>query len=699
MGVRQLQRVRRHHRSDGLVLFQSNHCHALTVAGGLGRDLRRANQQHPAGAGADGKLGLLRQEEELCQRFLVAVGLQQLAAVLLGGVGAERNFRALAAGKEEQHIAAVVAGDHHGEHVLALVHAQTARDENAHLGHLAVLQLSQTHLVHLLLVGKEQRFYVVAGLDLLHDLVAFFQLVGTGGAQTLRRDLFEVALAGKEHRHGVIRRFFLLGAVLILRQIVQDLAAAGLAVLLGNIVQLIDDDAAEAGGLCKDIVQVGNVLLQLFDLAGALEDIFPVQMTQLDLGHIVGLYFIDAKTDHQVGHHFGLFLGGADNFDCLVNVQQDSSKTLEQVQALFLAVQVVVGAAAHALHAEGRPLLENFAHAHHAGLAGHQNIEVSAEAVFQRGSLKQLCHQLVGIHAALEVQCQLQAVQVGLVTHVADLLDLAGLDQLCDLVHDGLHRGGWRDLGDLDHVFAQHHIVAGAYLHAAAAVLVNFTHLRFIVQNLTAAHEVRGRHGGGDVVVLVLHQGHGGGAQLCQIERADVAGHAHSDAQRVVGQNGGEGDRQQGRLGGGAVVVGHKVHGLLVDIPEQLLTHTLQLCLGVTGSSAGHIAAVGLAKVALAVHKGHQQALVTAAHAHHGVVDGGIAVGVQVHGAAHDVGRLGACALEQAHLVHGVQQLAVCRFEAVDLWQRAADDDAHGVGHIVGFQRAGDGVLQHTAGI
>ena len=55
------------------------------------------------------------------------------------------------------------------------------------------------------------------------------------------------------------------------------------------------------------------------------------------------------------------------------------------------------------------------------------------------------------------------------------------------------------------------------------------------------------------------------------------------------------------------------------------------------------------------------------------------------------------CALEQAHLVHGVQQLAVRRLEAVDLRQRAADDDAHSVGHIVGFQRAGDGVFQHAA--
>ncbi len=89
----------------------------------------------------------------------------------------------------------------------------------------------------------------------------------TGGAQALGRDLFEVALPGKEHRHGVIRHSFFLGGGVLLRQIVQDLAAAGLAVLFGYIVQLIDDDAADAGGLCQNIVQVGNVLFQLFDLA------------------------------------------------------------------------------------------------------------------------------------------------------------------------------------------------------------------------------------------------------------------------------------------------------------------------------------------------------------------------------------------------------------------------------------------------
>ena len=35
-------------RLDAQMCIRDSHCHALTVASGLGRDLRRANQQHPA---------------------------------------------------------------------------------------------------------------------------------------------------------------------------------------------------------------------------------------------------------------------------------------------------------------------------------------------------------------------------------------------------------------------------------------------------------------------------------------------------------------------------------------------------------------------------------------------------------------------------------------------------------------------------
>ena len=84
----------------------------------------------------------------------------------------------------------------------------------------------------------------------MDDLIALFQLVGTGGAQALGRDLFQVALTGEEHGNRIIRDGFLFGTALLLGQIIQDLAAAGLGVLFGHIVQLIDDDAADAGRLC-----------------------------------------------------------------------------------------------------------------------------------------------------------------------------------------------------------------------------------------------------------------------------------------------------------------------------------------------------------------------------------------------------------------------------------------------------------------
>ena len=49
---------------------------------------------------------------------------------------------------------------------------------------------------------------------------------------------------------------------------------------------------------------------------------------------------------------------------------------------------------------------------------------------------------------------------------------------------------------------------------------------------------------------------------------ANIVDLYNRNAQCVVGQNGREGDRQHRRFGGGAVIVGHKIHGILVDIAE-----------------------------------------------------------------------------------------------------------------------------------
>ena len=70
-------------------------------------------------------------------------------------------------------------------------------------------------------------------------------------------------------------------------------------------------------------------------------------MAQLDFGHVLGLHLVDAEANHQVGYDLGFLCGIAHNFNCFIDIQQDSFQAFEQMQALLLALQIVVGAAAH----------------------------------------------------------------------------------------------------------------------------------------------------------------------------------------------------------------------------------------------------------------------------------------------------------------------------------------------------------------
>ena len=70
-------------------------------------------------------------------------------------------------------------------------------------------------------------------------------------------------------------------------------------------------------------------------------------------------------------------------------------------------------------------------------------------------------------------------------------------------------------------------------------------------------------------------------------------------------------------------------------------------------------------------------------------------MGVETHGLAHDVGGFGPAAGQEAHLVHSVEELSVGGFEAVYLRDCSGDDNAHGVGHIVGLESFGNRLLRY----
>ncbi len=347
------------------------------------------------------------------------------------------------------------------------------------------------------------------------------------------------------------------------------------------------------------------------------------------------------------------------------------------------------------LRPPGGPFLQNLPDAQHLGHPGNQDVEVAGEGILQGRLPVELGHQLIRVHAPLEVNGQLQSGEVRLVPHVGNLLGLAGFDQLRHLVQNGLYRSGVGDLVDLNEVFLFDIAVFGPDLHAAPAGVVDLPQDCGVADQLAAGGKIRGQQRLRQVAVRVFEVGDRGVADLFEVKPAELRGHAHGNAAVGGDQDIGKGGGQQGRLLHGVVIVVHKVHGVAVDVLEDFLADGGQLCLRIPGSGPGHVPGVTLAEVALGVHKGGQQGAVAPGEADHGVINGGVPVGVQLHGLAHDVGRLGAGLCEEAHLVHGVEQFAVGGLEAVDLRDGPGDDDAHSVGHVVGLQGIGDGLLHH----
>ena len=177
--------------------------------------------------------------------------------------------------------------------------------------------------------------------------------------------------------------------------------APGLAVLVGHGLELLDDDVPDLLLRAEDLLELLDLLGQSFGVGDALEDILLIDVAQLDLRHKLRLHLVDAEADHQVGDDLGVGLGLADDFDGQVDVQEDLFKTLQEVQPVFLLLELEVNPALDAPGAPGRPLLENLPHPKHLGASFDENVEVAGEAVLEGRQAHQPRHELLGIHAPL----------------------------------------------------------------------------------------------------------------------------------------------------------------------------------------------------------------------------------------------------------------------------------------------------------
>ena len=198
-------------------------------------------------------------------------------------------------------------------------------------------------------------------------------------------------------------------------------------------------------------------------------------------------------------------------------------------------------------------------------------------------------------------------------------------------------------------------------------------------------HQLAGRDLG------VVDVGAAGVDHLAEIVRRDIGRHADRDASGAVDQQVRKARRQHHRLLAAVVVIELEINGVLVDVLKERLRRAREAHLGV--AHRRRRIAVHRAEVALAVdqRQAHGEIL---GHAHHGVVNRGVAVRVVLaHHVADHAGRLARRLVGRvAGLVHGEQDAPVDRLQPVaHVGQCAGDDHAHRVVEVGAFHLLLDG--------
>ena len=101
--------------------------------------------------------------------------------------------------------------------------------------------------------------------------------------------------------------------------------------------------------MSQDILHLLDVGSELFDVLRSFENILAVEMTELDLGNIIRLDFINSEADHQIRNDLALLLGRADYLDSLVDIKENFLQALEQMKLILCLAQVKINSALDAL--------------------------------------------------------------------------------------------------------------------------------------------------------------------------------------------------------------------------------------------------------------------------------------------------------------------------------------------------------------
>ncbi len=458
-----------------------------------------------------------------------------------------------------------------------------------------------------------------------------------------------------------------------------DLRAAGIvlgvAVLLLDVGKLVPHQGPAAGLVAEQRADLPRARALVAELGLDHLNLEPRQAIQFQLEDGVGLLGVEREALDDLLRRVGLAVGLADDADDLVERVEDLLEALEQVDALLQLRQLVLQAAGHHFQAEVEEVPEHLLQVEALGTADlgilgrHEARQVDGEGVLQRGVLEQVRHHQVLVGAALQLQLDSHIVG-GEIADVHEVRHLPAEDDVADLLDELRLVDAVGHAGDVEQLAAARdhaHLPGGADADRARAGAVDLLQLVGRVQDVAAGRKVRSLHPAAQLhrcQVRIVQQLHQRGADLVQVVRRDVGGHAHRDAGGAVDQQVRDARRQHHGLLPRAVVVRPEVDRLLLDLLQHFVGDPLQAALGVAHRRGG--VAVERAEVAGAVHQRIAQRE-RLRHADQRLVDRRIAVRMEV--AHHVADHLRALAVlgvgGQVLLPHRVEDAALHRLQAV----------------------------------
>ena len=186
----------------------------------------------------------------------------------------------------------------------------------------------------------------------------------------------------------------------------QQQRATRRAQAIRDLAQLLLHECAQQLRILQDLAQRRDLRQQLVALGLQLDARELREAAQAQLENVVGLGLGQVERRHEALSRDLRIVGGPNDRDDVVNVQDRDEQAFDQVQAVLALLQAEAAAARRDVQAVIEEDLQHLLEAQRARLAAHERHGVDREGVLQRRTLVELLEHSLGVESVLHLDDQ-----------------------------------------------------------------------------------------------------------------------------------------------------------------------------------------------------------------------------------------------------------------------------------------------------